>query len=129
MADVHSPELDVVAVRDGEIVIGEATSKDRIKKARVYNIGKIAEKIRARRVLFSTTNRESCNDSSCESCVAEENYADNAFSHGSESQGEWGTREFIRDLRTQLVQHDIEVTCVCAEDVMKGSFIRRRPTR
>jgi hypothetical protein len=127
VADVHSPELDIVAIQDGEITIGEATSKNKIQKTRVYNIGEIAQKIQARRVIFSTTNRKNCNNTNCDSCISERNYADNAFSQGSESRGEWGTREFIRDLRTRLVQHDIQVACICAEDIEKDSFHRRRP--
>ncbi len=130
VTDIHSPELDIVAVVDGDVFIGEAKSNDKIKKKNISIIGQVAKRIKSRHVIFSTTSRASCTDEECSVCTQSPDYGDNSFSHGSvDSPENWGTRESIRDLRQRLSAADIQVTSICPEDIVQGAMRRNSITR
>jgi len=127
-ADVHSPELDLVAICDGTLTIGEAKSTNKIKKGQLATLESIALGVKARHIVVGTTSRESCRDIDCNICSKHRHYADDAFSHGSTAAPKfWGTREHVKDLRNRLVKQGIRVTSICAEDLLKGSMERDLP--
>lgn len=128
--DEHSPEIDVVALCDGNLIVGEAKSTDRIKKDQIHCLESTALAIKAQRIVLGTTNRDSCCDIDCTVCSKNSNYADNAFTHGtSQSPQFWGTKECIQDLRRRLSKDGIEVTSICAQDILLGTMQRNRPRR
>jgi hypothetical protein len=123
--DVYSPEVDIVAICDGKLSIGEAKSTNRIKQEQFSALETIALGVSAKQIIFGTTSRESCHD--CESCSKQMHYADNSFGHGStRDPRRWGTRERIKDLRERLRTQGIQVTSVCAEDILQGAIQRNR---
>lgn len=128
--DEHSPEIDIVALCDGDLIVGEAKSTDRIKKEQIDCLESTALRIKAQRIVLGTTNRDSCRDIDCTVCSKNPNYADNAFTHGSSQTPQfWGTKERIKDLRHRLSKDGVEVTSICAQDILLGTMQRNRPRR
>jgi len=124
-SNIKSPEMDIMCLVDGKIIIGESKSINKIKKTAVNMIGSIAEQIGARLIVFATTNKSSCVGTECLSCIKNEDYADNAFSQGSpDSADQFGTREYIKNLRARLLLKGIEVTSICPEDIYKCEMKR-----
>ena len=124
-SNAHSPEVDIVAICDGKLSIGEAKSTNKIKQEQFGVLETIAVGVGAKQIVFGTTSRDSCRD--CESCSKQMNYADNAFGHGSIKNTEhWGTRERIKDLRERLDTQGIQVTSICAEDMSQGVIQRNQ---
>ena len=120
--DVFSPEIDIVAICDGVLTIGEAKSTSRLSRKQMGFLESTARRIKAQRLVLSTSSRQSCNDVDCNICSQQEHYADNAFGHGSTSN--WGPRERIKDLRNRLSPLGIGVISVCSEDISKREFER-----
>jgi len=128
--NIHSPEIDIVALCDGVFTIGEAKSTDRISKDQIECLESTAPRVKAQRIVIGTTSRHSCHGIDCGNCSKNANYADNAFTHGS-SKGPrfWGTREHIQDLRRRIHREGVEVTSICAEDILLGGIQRNRRRR
>lgn len=125
--NLHSNEIDIVAVCDGNLTLGEAKSTDKIKKEQIDCLESTALKVSANRIVLGTTSRDSCKHIYCAQCSDNKHYADNAFTQGSTQDSKsWGTREHIVDLRSRLSTHGIQVTSICAEDINYGGMERNR---
>lgn len=123
--DTHSPEVDIVAICDGTLTIGEAKSTNKITRKQIGTLESTAFRVKAQHIVFATSNRDICHGTDCDICFKNRHYADNAFSHGSASAPNfWGTRERIKDLRDRLLKQSIRVTSICSEDISKRAFQR-----
>jgi hypothetical protein len=128
--DLHSKEIDIVAICDGNLTLGEAKSTGKIKKEQIDCLESAALRVRANRVLLATTSRDSCKDVDCAQCSKHRDYADNAFTHGSPDNPRfWGTKERIHDLRGRLHGQGVEVVSICAQDILSGRMRRDRSGR
>ena len=128
--DINSPEIDIVAICDGTLTVGEAKSTNKINKKQLGGLESTALRIKAQHIVVATNSRQSCRDIDCNVCSRNAHYADNAFSHGSASDKQsWGTRERIGDLRNRLFKQGIRVTSICSEDISKRAFERNRRIR
>jgi len=123
--DVLSPEIDIVAICDGILTLGEAKSTNKIEKKKIDILESTAFRIKAQRIVIATSSRHSCQATDCNTCSRKANYADNAFAHGSDSDKKfWGPRERIKDLRSRLFRQDIRVITICSDDISKRLFQR-----
>lgn len=117
----RSPEIDVLAMFDGRVIIGECKVPNSMSKNVYGKYGHLADKISADIILFATvTRKNTCESSDCKLCrqVALDNYADEIFSHGiSANPNQWGDREKIRGFRSKQSQKGITVECLCAFDL------------
>jgi len=116
----NSPEVDIITIVDGELIIGECKKTNKLDKAVFSRYGEVAKKIMAHRIIFSTINRENtCENQDCKECIKLGEYcSDEIFTHGIPSNPEqWGTREFIKDFRTQIAKEGISVSTICASDL------------
>jgi hypothetical protein len=102
-------ELDIAALVDGELVIGEVKSTAKLSKKEIKSSRFVAKNGRARRMLFATTakQQEHCAAGECDACKAEhgEHHADRA----------WGPeiREEIRKTRESLAAQGCRVESLC----------------
>jgi len=130
--DGQSSELDIVAIMDGDLFVGEAKSGNSIARRKIAGIGQLATSVGAGCVVFSTTCRDSCHDIDCNECMRNRYYGDNAFTHGSSGVArDWGTRECIKDARGRLAGVGIQVVSICSRDIEQGDMstmrLRYRP--
>lgn len=129
-SDVHSPELDVVAICDGQLVMGEAKATDKIRKKQLDVLESAAIRVKAQRIVLGTTSRDSCRGIDCEGCSQNTNYADNAFSHGSTRDPHfWGTRERTMDLRQRRAKQGVQLISICTQDILSGAMLKDRSRR
>jgi hypothetical protein len=81
--DQATRELDVAALVDGELVIGEVKSNSKLTKKEIRNSRYVAKNARAGQMLFATTakHQEHCAASECASCIAKygKHHADMAW--------------------------------------------------
>jgi len=117
----RSPEIDLLAMFDGKMIIGECKVPNSMSKKVYGKYGHLADKISADMILFATVSRENtCEGRDCKLCRQEapDNYADETFSHGiSADPNQWGNREKIRDFRIKQSHKGIAVECFCAFDL------------
>lgn len=116
----RSPEIDVLAMIDGRVVIGECKLPNRMSKEVYGKYVHLADKLSANTILFATISRKNtCESHDCKLChAASDEYADEIFSHGvSDNPNQWGDREKIRDFRIKQSHKGITVECLCAFDL------------
>jgi hypothetical protein len=124
-ADILSPEIDIVAICDGILTLGEARSTNNIEKKKIDILESTAFRIKAQHIVIATSSRHTCQGTDCNTCSRKANYADNAFAHGSDSDKKfWGPRERIKDLRGRLFKQGIHVITICGDDISKRLFQR-----
>ena len=102
-------ELDIAALVDGELVVGEVKSNDKLAAKEVRNSRFVVRNARASRMLFATTSKaqDECAAGDCASCIARhgEHHADNAWSTGA--------REQVEETRSNLAGEGIKVESLC----------------
>lgn len=103
-------ELDIAALVDGELVIGEVKSNAKLTKKEIKNSRFVAKHARAGRMLFATMAKEEehCAAGNCEDCIAThgKHHADWAWS--SE------IREEIEKTRQALGSEGVKVESLCS---------------
>jgi hypothetical protein len=116
-----SPEIDVLAMSDGRVIIGECKVPNRMSKSVYGKYGHLADKISADIILFATaTRKNTCESVDCKLCrqLATDSYADEIFTHGiSANPNQWGDREKIGDFRIRQSQKGITVWSLCTFDL------------
>lgn len=115
-----SSDIDLVAIVDGEVVIAECKIPNKLDNEVFKRYDKIARKIMAHRIVFSTINRKNtCENEDCKECMKlGEVYPDETFSHGVPSNPkQWGTREKIKDFRRKMAEDGVFVTTLCSRDL------------
>jgi hypothetical protein len=113
----RGPEIDLVAMSDGEFLIGECKKPNNLENKVFSKYGDIAKQIMCNRILFSTVTREhTCENQDCTQCqTLGDNYSDEIFTHGeSTSPEQWGTREKIKNFRAEMSREGITVETLCA---------------
>jgi hypothetical protein len=106
-------ELDIAALVDGELVIGEVKSNKKLTKKEVRNSRFVAKNARAGRMLFATTAKqeEHCAAGDCEACITKygAHHADRA----------WGpeVRKEIQRSREILRSDGVQVESLCWHSV------------
>ena len=118
----RSPEIDLIAIIDGEFVIGECKVPNHMSKKVYSTYSYLANILHATTILFSTISRkESCENIDCRICskiTSIDQYSDEIFSHGMPSDPtNWGDREKIRDFRVKRLQNGVDVDSICAFDL------------
>jgi len=109
-------ELDIAALVDGELVIGEVKSNNKLTKKEVKNSRFVAKNARAGRMLFVTTAKqeEHCAAGDCEACIAKNgpHHADMA----------WGreVRKEIQRSREILTPDGVLVESLCWHSVHRA---------
>jgi len=114
----HSPDIDIVAIVDGEIVIGECKKPNKLRKDLFNRYDSIASRINAENIVFSSIDRENtCGKNKCEECSngVKSFYCDEIFTHGIPSdRKQWGTRELIREFREKQSEKGVWIHTFCA---------------
>lgn len=110
-------EADVAALVDGDLVIAEAKSNNSISKKEAAWYQYVAERTRARRLVFATTDRSNplCANLECMRCKAENgpHFRDYAWSEGS--------RQHIGALREKSVgEANVDVHTLCFQSLVHG---------
>lgn len=116
-----SPDIDIVAIVDGGIIIGECKKPNKLPIKLFDRYSQVAEKVMADAIVLSTISRNnSCDESDCDRCSKSDDrdYADNAFTHGVPSDSkQWGSREKIKDFRNKQSQKGVSVITLCSHDL------------
>jgi hypothetical protein len=121
--DAVKRELDIAALVDGELVIGEVKSTTKLTKREIKNSRFVAKNSRARRMLFATTAKQQghCAAGDCEQCVSKhgEHHADRA----------WGpeVRAEIRKTRESLEEDGGRVESLCWHSLHAANHSQHEP--
>lgn len=115
----NSHEIDIIAIIDGELFIGECKKTNKLANKVFKHYEQLADIIMPDSIVFSTTNRNNaCEKRDCKECSSggiDSFFPDETFTHGVPSDTEqWGTREKIRDFRKKLQTKGISVYTLCA---------------
>jgi len=118
--EVNSPEIDLIVISDGEIVVAECKKPNKLEEGVFTLYSEIARHILAHRILFSTiTRKNTCENNDCKECVKLGVFhADEIFSHGiPDNPANYGTREKIKHFREEMLKEDILVETICAHNL------------
>lgn len=116
-----SPDIDIIAIVDGGIIIGECKKPNKLPTKLFDRYSQVAEMVKADAIVLSTISRNnSCDKLDCDRCSKNDDrdHADNAFTHGiSDDNKQWGTREKIKDFRSKQLQKGVSVITLCSHDL------------
>jgi hypothetical protein len=102
-------ELDVAALVDGELFVGEMKSNNKLTPKEVKNSRFVVRNAQAQTMLFATTARAPgpCRAGECAKCIRDhgEHHADRAWNTGA--------RQLIEDTRRALDRENIRVESHC----------------